>query len=56
MFTKGVFDDLPVIAADELDFPHKSAYTGFNPDSEELPIRSIYKYMLERNRCNKTDY
>lgn len=40
----------------ELDWPHKGGYTGFEADSTDDPLRSVYKYMLARNKCNKHDY
>jgi len=40
----------------EFDLPHQSLTTGFMNDTKETPVRSLYKYWLERNRCNHRDY
>ena len=42
--------------ANEFDLPHQSLTTGFVEDSKETPVRSLYKYWLERNLCNHRDY
>jgi len=53
MWKKGVLDDLLHRAEDELDLPHKSTTTGF---VNENLVRSFYKQMIQRNRCNRNDY
>eukprot|EP00331_Platyophrya_macrostoma_P021006 CAMPEP_0176466518 /NCGR_PEP_ID=MMETSP0127-20121128/37936_1 /TAXON_ID=938130 /ORGANISM="Platyophrya macrostoma, Strain WH" /LENGTH=374 /DNA_ID=CAMNT_0017859693 /DNA_START=511 /DNA_END=1635 /DNA_ORIENTATION=+ len=40
----------------EFDLPHQSAATGFMNTSSSGPVRSIYKYLRDRNRCNHRDY
>lgn len=41
---------------DEFDIPQRSAWSGYEPDSADIPVRSIYKYMVEHNQCNHRDY
>ena len=50
------FSDILIRALHELDRPHYSGYTGFVDSTDELPVRSIYKYLIERNRCNHRDF
>ncbi|EFA78313.1 acyloxyacyl hydrolase [Heterostelium album PN500] len=40
----------------ELDWPERSSYTGWNTNSSAGPVDSIYLRLLERNRCNHRDY
>lgn len=50
------FNNFVANIANEFDLPHQSMTTGFMNDTKETPVRSLYKYMLERNRCNFRDY
>jgi len=56
MINKTSYGDLFSVVSNELDWPHMSGYTGFGPDSSDVPLRSIYKKLVERNRCNQNDY
>ncbi|EFA78312.1 hypothetical protein PPL_08963 [Heterostelium album PN500] len=40
----------------ELDWPHRSSYTGWVPSTAEIPVDSIYLRLRERNLCNHRDY
>jgi hypothetical protein len=53
---KGVFNDVLYVASNELDWPHKSAGTGYTLDDLKDPVRSLYKELVKRNRCNRGDY
>ncbi|GAM17791.1 hypothetical protein SAMD00019534_009660 [Acytostelium subglobosum LB1] len=44
------------IIANEMDWPQRSTYTGWNPSTNEVPVDSIYLRMRERNLCNHRDY
>jgi acyloxyacyl hydrolase len=56
--TKGTYSDLISILEDELDWPMRSATTGWvtSPDNTTVPIDSIYLRLVEHNRCNHRDY
>ncbi len=56
MIGNHTYKDLFERVSDELDLPHKSAYTGFAESTGEELVSSIYKNMVRRNRCNKNDY
>jgi acyloxyacyl hydrolase len=64
MIDKSTYDDILELIENEGDWPMRSGYTGFEKDSKEGPVRSnptfltlgVYKYMVERNRCNRNDY
>lgn len=56
LIDKSSYDDALVLLENEGDWPHRSAYTGFENDGKDGPVRSVYKYMLDRNRCNRNDY
>lgn len=49
------FDNFLLNFANEFDLPHYSMTTGYMNDTKERPTRSLYKYFLERNRCNHRD-
>lgn len=51
----GTYDDLLERAANELDLPLFSGYTGW-ANSSSLPTDSLYKSVLELNRCIHRDY
>jgi len=55
-WTSDTFKNILELASDEMDAPNKSGYTGQLPDDAQNPLRSIYKYMVDRNRCNRNDY
>ncbi len=44
------YDDIIGVASDEFDWPQRSGYTGTGPDTPDVPLRSVYKYMVDRNR------
>jgi len=50
---KGIIDSV----LNEVDLPHMSGYTGY-ADENNLggPVRSVYKHLYERNKCNFRDY
>ena len=50
------FSDVLIRLLHELDKPHYSGYTGFLNSTEEDPVRSVYKNLVERNRCNHRDF
>jgi acyloxyacyl hydrolase len=51
------FTDIIPRALDELDLPHWSGWTGYEPDTNpNRPCRSIYQYMYQHNQCNFRDY
>ncbi|XP_041376838.1 acyloxyacyl hydrolase-like [Gigantopelta aegis] len=58
--SKKVFQHLPFIIENEIDWPELSSITGFAnnswPEVIQGPMDSIYKRMFERNRCNHRDY
>jgi len=56
MIDKSSYDDVLELLENEGDWPMRSGYTGFEKDSKDGPVRSVYKYMVERNRCNRNDY
>eukprot|EP01114_Cavostelium_apophysatum_P007754 TRINITY_DN19938_c0_g1_i2.p1 TRINITY_DN19938_c0_g1~~TRINITY_DN19938_c0_g1_i2.p1 ORF type:complete len:562 (-),score=85.30 TRINITY_DN19938_c0_g1_i2:69-1754(-) len=51
------FDGLVDLIFSEGDWPQRSAYTGYEPNTTNVPmIDSIYKHMVNRNKCNHRDY
>jgi acyloxyacyl hydrolase len=50
------FEDLWSSIQNEFDLPYKSSVTGFVEGTETSPVRSVYKKLVERNRCNRNDY
>ena len=56
MINTNTYQNLITKTLDEFDLPHKSAVTGYEGSSPSSPVRSLYKRMLERNRCNHRDY
>lgn len=46
------------VLADEFDFPQNSAYTawGPTPPGSKIPLQSIYKEVVRRNKCNHRNY
>jgi len=55
-WNQALFANIGELAEDEVDLPHMSAYTGYMEVGTTGPVRSIYKKLLERNRCNFRDY
>ena len=55
MIQKGTYNDLLARAANELDIPHESGYTG-NTKTNGYTRHSVYKYLREWNMCNHNDY
>ena len=55
-----VFDHLPFMASNELDWPQYSSTTGHLNiswlDVIDGPVQSLYLNLRERNRCNHRDY
>lgn len=55
-----VFNHLPFIGENELDWPQFSSATGYLNiswlDVIDGPVHSLYMYLRERNRCNHRDY
>eukprot|EP01132_Coremiostelium_polycephalum_P003673 gene3673-4575_t len=49
---KGMFG----ILENEVDWPHRSAYTGWEPSTPQYTVDSVYLRMRERNLCNHRDY
>jgi len=56
LWNASMFANLEFVVEDEVDLPHMSAYTGYMEVGNTGPVRSIYKNLLERNRCNFRDY
>jgi acyloxyacyl hydrolase len=54
--TKDTFNNLPEVLLNEADWPHRSGWTGWVNSSEKVLVKSIYKRMLERNKCNHRDF
>jgi len=52
------YKNLLSVVSDEMDFPQYSAYTAFEETQPGAlyPLRSIYKEVVKRNRCNFRDY
>eukprot|EP01125_Pyxidicula_operculata_P007112 TRINITY_DN2423_c0_g1_i1.p1 TRINITY_DN2423_c0_g1~~TRINITY_DN2423_c0_g1_i1.p1 ORF type:complete len:538 (-),score=124.40 TRINITY_DN2423_c0_g1_i1:159-1772(-) len=50
------YSNLLEVLSNELDFPHRSATTGFVPSTAEYTVHSLYLNMRNRNRCNHRDY
>jgi len=50
------YSDLLYVLENEFDWPERSAFTGFEPNSTGVPIDSLYKRLRERNLCNHRDY
>ena len=55
MIQKGTYSDLLPRAANQLDIPHESGYTG-NTNTPGYQRHSVYKYLREWNLCNNNDY
>jgi len=56
MWNTTTFKEILTVAANEVDLPHMSAYTGYAEVGNTGPVSSVYKKLLERNRCNFRDY
>jgi acyloxyacyl hydrolase len=56
MWDKSTFKDLFTVLSDEADKPHLSGITGHADKAEGRVVKSFYKKMVERNRCNRGDY
>jgi hypothetical protein len=54
MIEKGTYKDFLIRAADELDIPHESGYTGHT--NTKYLSHSVYKYLRDWNLCNNNDY
>lgn len=52
----GNFDDLWAVVTDEIDKPQRSGYTGYEASTTQIPVRSLYLHMRERNLCNHRDF
>jgi len=50
------FANIGPAVEDEIDLPHMSAYTGYMDVGNTGPVSSVYKKLLERNKCNFRDY
>lgn len=53
------FSNFFSVLSDEFDFPQNSAYTAYldaNPDMPLYPLKSIYKDVVRRNKCNFRDF
>lgn len=48
------FHNILDVLANEFDLPMKSGTTGY--EFNQPQVNSIYKYLLELNRCNRNDY
>ena len=56
-WTNDTFDDFVPRALDEFDRPHYSGWSGYmNSTIASYPMRSIYNYLYQRNKCNYKDY
>jgi len=53
---KKVFAGLESLLEDEMDWPMRSAYTGFAQSSPSAPVHSVYELMRERNLCIHRDF
>jgi len=56
MWNSTTFKEILTVAADEIDLPHMSGYTGYAEVGNTGPVSSVYKKLYERNRCNFRDY
>lgn len=54
--TNDTFKNLYDVLLNELDQPHRSAFTGFTEGTKEKPLHSLYKFLRKRNLCNHRDY
>jgi len=55
-WNENTFANVAALVEDEIDLPHMSAYTGYLDVGTTGPVSSIYKKLLERNKCNFRDY
>ena len=55
-WSESVFASILNVVLDEVDLPHFSGYTGYADVGNTGPVRSIYKNLYERNKCNFRDY
>ena len=55
-WSEAVFANVLDILLNEVDLPHFSGFTGYADIGNTGPVRSIYKYLYERNKCNFRDY
>jgi acyloxyacyl hydrolase len=55
---KTTYSELVFVLANEMDWPQRSATTGFVADDRDDPghMFSLYSAMVDRNRCNHRDY
>jgi acyloxyacyl hydrolase len=55
---KTTYSELVFVLANEMDWPQRSATSGFIQDDKDDPgqMFSIYSAMRDRNRCNHRDY
>ncbi|XP_056010482.1 acyloxyacyl hydrolase-like isoform X2 [Ostrea edulis] len=57
-----VFEPLPFILENEIDWPEFSSVTAFRNNTDPFhevlhgPVDSVYKRLFERNHCNHRDY
>jgi len=56
MWNSTTFKEILTVAANEVDLPHMSGYTGYAEVGNTGPVSSVYKKLYERNRCNFRDY
>ncbi|EGG24883.1 hypothetical protein DFA_03128 [Cavenderia fasciculata] len=56
LINKTTYTDILSVIEDEADWPHRSAYTGWVPSTEAIPVDSVYMRMRERNLCNHRDF
>ena len=55
-WNKTTFANIIPTWLDQGGHPQFSAYTGYEDEGYHGPVHSVYKYLLERNRCNFRDY
>jgi acyloxyacyl hydrolase len=55
-WNSSTFDDAIPRIFDEFDLPHKSGWTGYVANAPGTPVRSLYQYLNQRNKCNFRDY
>jgi acyloxyacyl hydrolase len=53
---KDTYNNLIDVLLNEADWPQLSGWTGWENSTEKVEVKSIYKQMVERNRCNHRDF
>jgi len=56
LWNENTFKGIIETVLNEVDLPHMSAYTGYADVGIMGPVRSVYKSLYQRNKCNFRDY